>query len=278
MKNIGIFLKRMGLNDATITKLTGDDEIPEADMTSIVNDHTASLRTTLSNDPTFTDPIKDAITGKERSIIEGVLKKTFGLTAEEVKDKKLADIVTIAHDKAKTMGNASTEDLQKQITQLANEKKQLMEVDLPAAKAEAQTEIKKHKRSTASLAKVSSRQLIIDAAVASPVVDSEFEREFDVDLDDKGNLILFNKGTTVRAMTKDKTRFMEYDEALDGILGRLKFLKQSNGGQGGDGNEGGGGNTKKVETGANTNFRLPGLAAAEQNAKDLGKMKTFSPS
>lgn len=269
MKNIEKFLKKLGLKAATITKLTGDEELKDDEFTSIISDYNTTFRDALVNDPEFIDPIKAEITGKERSLIEGKIKKMFGLTAEEVKDKKLDDIVGIAHGKVKSAGDATTQQLQEQITALANENKTLKEVDLPAAKAEAESRIGNYRKTSGYMKKLGSRKLVVENMEAIlPAVEALLHKDYDISINDKDEFDVFNKGTKVKPLTADKTRTLEFDEIFDGVLNTMKLIKQSDGGPPPPPTPQGPGERTVTRT-------LPGMAAAEQNVKDMQNIRQF---
>ena len=85
MKNFETFLKKIGVKSDMIIKLSSDEDIQVDELAKSWKD---SWKEVLSNDPEFIQPIKDEIKGTELSKMEHKIKKTFGLTSDEIKDKK----------------------------------------------------------------------------------------------------------------------------------------------------------------------------------------------
>ena len=84
MSKIEAFLKKLGVKSDVINKLNSEDE---TNIDELVQSYKSGYREVMLNDPEFIQPIKDEIKGSELSKIEHKIKKTFGLSSEEIKDK-----------------------------------------------------------------------------------------------------------------------------------------------------------------------------------------------
>ena len=103
MTNLEKFLKKIGVTEAVVEKLTAEGEV---NIEEIVSDWKGSFKNVVSNDPDFIQPIKDEIRGAELSKVEHKIKKQFGLSSDEVKDKKFDEIIAAAYEKVKMSGSS----------------------------------------------------------------------------------------------------------------------------------------------------------------------------
>jgi len=272
-ENFEKFLKKIGVGAEVITKLTeGNAEDDNFNLEDLAADFVKGQKTVLSNDPELIKNIRDEIRGTELSKIEHKIKKTFNLSAEEMKDKKFDDIIEFAFDKTKSASSGTSDELQSQIVDLNNKVKQYEEEILPAAKNEAQTKINKFRQDLALRDVLSKRQLIVNSEVAIPVVESYISQNFNVSLNDKGILEVKTKDN-LNPLNSDGTKVLSFDEIVDSHLNALQLIKQSNGNNG-NGTppitiQNGNGNDKKPT------FALRGMDAAEANVQNLAKVKEF---
>jgi hypothetical protein len=271
MSNIETFLKKIGINADTLTKLNSDD----ANVDEIVTSFKSSQRDVLKNDPEFIQPIKDEIRGEQLSKIEHKIKKTFSLSPDDVKDKKFDDIINVAFEKSSKATNTGAEELQNRLIELTNENKRLVDEIIPAKENEAKAAIKTFKRESIINSMIAKKSLIVSSDVVIPAVNNYLNQNFNVDVDDSGELIVKTKNN-LNPLNSDGTKIVTFDEILDGHLASLGVVKQSNGNPN---------NTTPTKTtttstqstngGDKPTFNLVGLKKAMENAESLKSMKTF---
>ena len=270
MSNIDQFLKKIGVPADTIAKLTGDDTDVNIDDLSI--GFRSVQRDVLKNDPDFIQPIKDEIRGSELSKIEHRIRKTFGLTSDQVKDKKFDEIITIAHEHSSKSSTAGADELQQKLIELSTENKRLVDEVIPAKENESKNAIKTFKRESIIQSMIAKRSLIVSSDVVIPAVKSFIDSNYNVDVDDAGQLVVKTKNN-LNPLNGDGTKIVTFDEILDGHLATLGVVKQSNGSPNP--------NPPRTPQGGNqgnqepAKFNLVGLKAAEQNAESLKAMKVF---
>lgn len=286
MKNFEKFLKKIGVKDAVIKQLSSEEDVNVDDVS---NEFKTSFKDVVSNDPEFIQGIKDEIRGTELSKIEHKIKKTFGLNAEDIKDKKFDEIIVIAKEKADKAGSATGEELQSRMIELTKENKRLLEEVIPEKENQAKETIKIFHRENKIRSFVGSKSLIVAPEVVLPAVQSFLSQNYNLELDDKGEITIKTKNG-LNPLNADGTKVLTFDEIVDGHLNSLKVIKQSNGGSGNNGSGGSGdGNKKKgldafLENAGNKNnngggggegYVPPGLQKAQQNVESLKQMKEF---
>jgi hypothetical protein len=271
MSNIETFLKKIGINADTLNKLNLED----ANVDEIVTSFKSSQRDVLKNDPEFIQPIKDEIRGEQLSKIEHKIKKTFSLSPDDVKDKKFDDIINVAFEKSSKATNTGAEELQNRLIELTNENKRLIDEIIPAKENEAKAAIKTFKRESIINSMIAKKSLIVSSDVVIPAVNNYLNQNFNVDVDDSGELVVKTKNN-LNPLNSDGTKIVTFDEILDGHLTSLGVVKQSNG------SPNNGITTKPTTTstqpmngGEKPTFNLVGLKKAQENAESLKAMKTF---
>jgi hypothetical protein len=273
MSKIENFLKKIGVPSDAITKLTTEDDTTPIE--EIATSFKTVQRDVLKNDPEFIQPMKDEIRGAELSKIEHKLKKTFNLQSEEIKDKKFDEIISIAYDRASKATAQGAEEIQKKVIELSNENKRLIEEVIPAKENEAKNQIKTFKRESIISQAIAKRQLIVSADVVNPAVRSYLDSNYNVDIDENGQLVVKTKNN-LNPLNQDGTKIVTFDEILDSHLTQLGVVKQSNGSPNNQ-NANPKGTPPIPPSGGNgeQKFNLPGLKMAQQNADNLAKMKVF---
>lgn len=274
MKNIESFLKKIGVKSAIITTLTSTDELDAEKMDELVSTHQNTVRETLKNDPEFINPLQDSITGAERSKIEHKIKKVFGLTAEEMKDKKMDEIMALAVDKIKSQHTGTAEELQIKLTDLAKENKRLLEEVIPAKEQEATGKIKSYKKDLKIREKLAARELTVKPSIILPALNGILDGEFDIDIDDKDEFTIKTKDG-LNPLSKDKTKVLTFDDILDAKLLELEVLKQSKAPTPGTPSPTPGGAGPRFEPPTPGKFNLPGLDRAKANETEMAKIRTF---
>jgi hypothetical protein len=271
MKNLETFLKKIGVKSETISKLSSEEELNVEDF---VKTYKESLREVYANDPDFIQPIKDEIRGSELSKIEHKIKKTFGLSSDEIKDKKFDEIISLASEKSKSVGSSTTDDLQKKLVELANENKRLLEEVIPSKENEAKETIKNFRKDSTLRSILSSKSLIVSPEVVIPAIQTHLNSNYSIDLGEDGSFIVKTKNG-LNPLNEDGTKVVGFEEILDSQLKTLGVLKQSNAGTSGGTT---GGERKSIFTkteGESPKFNLPGLKVAEENAEKMKNIRTF---
>jgi hypothetical protein len=272
MTNIEKFLKKIGVPSDAITKLNGDDQ--ELNVDDIAAEFQNIQRDVLKNNPDFISSIRGEVKGTELSKIEQKIKKTFGLSAEDVKDKKFDDIISVAFDKMNKTAGAGAEELQKRLIELTNENKHLVDEIIPQKENEAKQAIKTFKRESFIQSAIAKRSLIVSPEVVKPAVQTYLESNFNVDVDDNGELVVKTKNN-LNPLNNDGTKIVTFDEILDGHLASLGVIKQSNGSPTPP-KPGNGTPPPPPTPGAEPpKYQLAGMAKAQANAASLQTMKVF---
>jgi ribosomal protein S19 len=272
MTNIEKFLKKIGVPSDAITKLNGDDQ--ELNVDDIAAEFQNIQRDVLKNNPDFISSIRGEVKGTELSKIEQKIKKTFGLSAEDVKDKKFDDIISVAFDKMNKTAGAGAEELQKRLIELTNENKHLVDEIIPQKENEAKQAIKTFKRESFIQSAIAKRSLIVSPEVVKPAVQTYLESNFNVDVDDNGELVVKTKNN-LNPLNNDGTKIVTFDEILDGHLASLGVIKQSNGSPTPP-KPGNGTPPPPPTPGAESpKYQLAGMAKAQANAASLQTMKVF---
>lgn len=273
MTNIEKFLKKIGVPSDAIAKLNTDAD--DVNIDDIAGDFQNIQRDVLKNNPDFISSIRGEVKGTELSKIEQKIKKTFGLTAEDVKDKKFDDIISLAFEKMNKTAGAGAEELQKRLIELTNENKHLVDEIIPAKENEAKQAIKSFKRESIIQTAIAKRSLIVSPDVVKPAIQTYLETNFNVDVDDAGQIVVKTKNN-LNPLNNDGTKIVTFDEILDGHLATLGVIKQSNGGTPPPpGGNGGTPPTPPPGGGEPAKYQLAGMAKAQANAASLQTMKVF---
>lgn len=184
----------------------------------------------MENEPAIVDKIKSAEKSRHYSEFERKVKQTFGLTSEEIAGKKFDEIIALAKQKAQVGGDKTLTDLQEEIVKLTNEKKELEDVKIPAIRAEVDT----HKKQISISQKLRSKIPNSEDAIRIPyetavkLVNGDISELYDLDEDDKGEIVIKVKGTGLFPKTKDGTKLLTIDDVINERLETHGALKKSN--------------------------------------------------
>ena len=250
-KNVEIMaeiLDNLGFDKAIINKLKSDkeDDWKDIDPGDASDAIVTTQRTIAQSDESFTSPlIKEAFGKSMGSLERKVLAnfKDFGLTNAEMealpKDGRLEALIGLARKKVDEK-KGSADDKDKEITKLNeiigqkdDEIKDLKEVQLPAAKTEAQTKLKEKQKldlvrsafDKLSLGEDKSYRLVADAEVLFPGAKAKFDALYDVNIKDDDTVQILMKGTQTPAFVKSKAVTLE--SAFDAINTELNIYKKS---------------------------------------------------
>lgn len=270
MDNLVEFLKKIGVQKDAINKLNSEGEV---NIDDIALSYKTSMKEAISNDPDVVQTIKDAIKGEELSKIEHKVKKTFGLSSEEVKDKKFDEIISAAFEKIKASGNGTSDELQSKIIELSRENKRLLEEVIPAKENEAKEQFKAYKKEALMKGYLANKNLIVKPELAYLSIQDYLTKNYNVDLDDNNQFVLKTKNG-LAPLNGDGTKTMTFDEIVDKKLMDENLVRQSNGSP-----DKANTTAKKTSvidnSGSEQVFHLPGLKIAEENAERMKNIRTF---
>lgn len=273
MKIIEKLLKDLGikgdLSKQIIEEAKKDDST--FDLTPAVASATEHVRMLLENDSEFVDKFKTAEKGKQLDIFTRDLKKTFGLTSEEIKDKKIDEILDLVKTKTTTNSNKDVQKLQEELITLNNKVKEYEEEIIPNVKKEVEVTRKNIFIENALNKKITARELRVAYDAAYPSLMANLNSQFDLDIDDKQNIHLLQKGSNLKALKQDKSGELTIDEFIDTKFKEWKFIKESNADDGAGAGTGAGKQRVVVDTGNGEEKK--GLAGANKAVEALENAK-----
>jgi len=272
MKNVEKFLGRLGIKAALLATITGTEELPDEKIEELATGFLTTSREALENDPEFIEKIKAPLTAKERATLEGKIKKAFGLSSDEIKDKKIDEIIEVAKEKSKTVSTLTAQELQDKYTALVAENKRLVEEVIPEKENQAMASVKAYRQRLALRDRLSKKgdSLLVGASVVMPALTELLSKDFTIDIDDDDNFIVKTKKDGLDPLREDKTGKLTFDEILDAKLTEMGVLKKSNAEPGGTPKPAGSFTPATPPT-----YNLPGMARAKENEAEMGKMRTF---
>ncbi len=271
------FLTKIGVSASTIETISAE-ELPEgADLDQLAGGFRDNLKALAKNDPDLIKGIRDEIRGTELSKIEHKIKKTFDLSADDMKEKKFEEILDVALDKVRKEAGSTSEELQGRIQELSGKVKDYEENILPGVKAEANQKIVSFRRDLTLQGVLSKKNLIVGNEVVLPALNAKLN-EFNIGFDEQGQIEVKTKDG-LKPLSSDGTKALTFEDIIDQQLDAMNVVKKSNGSPGSDGaggtkkpGEEGGGNSVGGEE---TKYSLPGMKRAQTNADNLKEMKTF---
>lgn len=217
--------------EAEAAKLEVDPKAT-VDLPKIRGEITTGVKEILKNDATFVSEFETAAEGKIKATVERKLKQKFGLVADDVKDKKFDEIVDICYDKSTSSATGDVKTLQEDKIKLAAEIKELKEVTIPALEQKGDQKAKEYRIQSKlegmvdTLDKEGKLRVKKNAALA--LANSIVPAGYDLDEDEAGNIVLFQKGKKLKAVNKDGTKVLELGDLLTDTFRENDFLKQSN--------------------------------------------------
>jgi ribosomal protein S17E len=267
MNNLEKFLKKIGVNEAVVEKLTAEGEV---NIEEIISQWKSNFKNVISNDPDFIQPIKDEIRGTELSKVEHKIKKQFGLSSDEVKDKKFDEIIAAAYEKVKISGNSTSEELQGKVMELSKENKRLMEEVIPAKESEIKEAIKGYQKETYIRNVLGSKPLIVKPDIAYLALQNHLNDSYSIDFEDNKPIVKTKNGLS--PLNDEGTKTLSLEEIIDKKLMEDGLIMQSNGQQKSPVTQ------KTVKTAQLTEerkYNLPGIKSAEENAERMKNLRTF---
>jgi len=264
------FLKEIGVTGDAIDQLKGEDDIEVKDLS---DGFKTSFKDVFINNPEVINPLKKEIQGKELSQIEHKIKKAFGLTSEEIKDKKFDEIIVLAIDKLRGEKTDVNETLQNDLIELRSKVKEFEDKIIPDIQTKGQTKLSDYKKEMKIRKILNKKSLIVDSEILYPSVQSYLDKNYSIGLGDDDALQIKTKDG-LNPLDKEGTTVQTLDQIVDGYLNEMKVIKQSNGDVD---------NTSKAvfktlnvknQSEVENKFHLPHLQKAKENAERLKEMKT----
>jgi len=236
MKKIIDLLKTLGISEAEANLLiaASKDEANDFDIAPLITAATEHQKKIFENDPAHIERFKGEERGKQLDIISRELKKTFGLTSDEVKDKTVKEIIEFARTKSTSSSDQSVVQLQNDLLAANNRVKDYEENIIPGKIAEVDAHKKKISIENELTKLVSGKKLRVPFDAAFPSLVNHLSDKYDLDIDDKKQLTVFLKGTKLHPTKEDKTGLIGLGEILDAKFKEWQFTEESNGGKGPD--------------------------------------------
>lgn len=220
-------LLAIGISKANAELMIAEDTDPtKVDDAVILSEFKAHQLSLHENEPTIIKKIEASQFAKVRSEVERKLKQSFGLTHEEIVDKTTDEIIKLAKAKASATTDKTVTELQQEILDKNNELKAIRETEIPAIKSQVDNEKKQFKISDILTKKVSAHKLRNPLEYVTASVGSA-DPLYDLDLDEKGDLVYYLKGSKLLPKNSDGTKFLSADDIIKGKLEVAKFLVES---------------------------------------------------
>lgn len=215
----------LGMTATQIDSLETDETKFDVDATAL-SIREANIKL-LKNDAEFISTIQKAEKGRNLTDFERNIKKTFGLTAEEVKDKTAEEIISLAKEKITTGQDKNLTELQAETIELKNKIVALETIEIPKIKGEVEGHKKDFNVENALTKKLAGRTLRNPISVVLSQLKSEFGPKYKIDADESGNITITNKETGLEIKNADGTKLLTSDEIIEESLTRNKFLEES---------------------------------------------------
>ncbi len=221
-----LILLALGLTQVQIDEMSKETPtIKQEDLMASISEHQKKL---LKNDSEFIGEIKKAEKGRVLSLNEQVIRKTFGLTAEEVKDKTFDEIVTLGHQKAVTKSGATTEQLQQELVAANTKLKNYEEVEIPKIRGEVDLKKKNIDIRAKAVSELSGFEFTSAPDYAHKVLFVDVDAEYDLDENEKGELIPKLKATGLQPKSPDGTKLLTFKDIANEKFEKAGILKKSN--------------------------------------------------
>lgn len=199
----------------------------EADLIAHAVEHQKTL---LKNDAAFVGEIQKAAKGKVLDTLDSFIKKTFALTPEEVKEaKNTNDLILIGQGKTMKTAGASTEQLQQELVAANAKVKELTETEIPKIRGEVDATKKKIHTDFKAIKLLDGLKLAVNRSAAEERLLLRIERDYDVDENEKGELIFKDKKTGLQPKSTDGTKLLLPKEIIEADFDQAGFLAKSGG-------------------------------------------------
>jgi hypothetical protein len=224
-------LLALGFTEAQINAASA--ETPTATLEELTKAAQLHARQLLENDNEFVTAIKAKGKAEVYDVYERAFKK-HGLKAEELKDadgkaKKPEEVVKLLTDKANAGKDQTLQDLQNENVSLKAEVEKLKTEEIPTIKSQVEEEKNKLKINILRAKKLQGMgELRNPLEVIEAALDYEFNGKYKVELNEKGDDIIFKDKNGLQVKNAAGTAFLSADEILKDALTRNKFIAESN--------------------------------------------------
>lgn len=224
------FLKSIGVDSKTISELAkaAEEKKDDLDITESVASYKAAQKKIWENDPDLVSEISGREKGKLLDIYTRKIKSTFGLESAQIKDKTIEEVIAIAKAESTKGLDKNLQTLQEELMQATAKVKDFEDVQIPKIKAEVEAEKKSFLIGKKLQAKLPVDKLRVPVETAELVLNGQLAAAYDLDMDEKGELLIFNKGTRLQAKSGDGTKLLTADDIISETLNKNKFIKESN--------------------------------------------------
>lgn len=276
MSKISEYLKSIGVPAKAITALekADKDDDKDFDIKPLVEDFNTSQKKLHENDPDMVAEIETKTKGKLMDIWTREIKKVFGLDASAIKDKKLEEVIALAKTESTKGLDKTIQEVQTELTAANAKIKELEETEIPKIKGEVESEKKAFKIANKLQALLPKDDLRVPEGTAQLILNSTLSSQYDLDLDDEGNIVVFTKGKRLNPKSKDGTKLLTVQDIVSDILKENKFIKESNA----DDIDPATGKKKEIkvqtpapagQTGGEKKVVLPHIAEAERHLEEM---------
>ena len=266
------FLDEIGIKNETIAILK--DPPDELDIKPLADEFKADGRAVYANDPEVIKKLESSAKGKARGSVERKIKKIFGLTDDEWNTGELEGdyekALLFASDKQKKAGSKSAQEIQAELQDANTKLKWYKEEEIPRIEKESSAKVDSNEASR-HLRKViaDSGELIVSESATMSVVKEELAKKgYTAELNEAKTDLIIKTKDGLSPQDEGKTRNLTNTEVVKSILESEKLIKQSNADPDTPPKK------KVFPTPDPVKPTLPGMAKAEQNLKDLEKMRT----
>lgn len=234
-------LKGLGFPSAHIKTIEDNWDKKDfvVDPSTMIPDFQTAQKELYEDDPDIVQAIDAKAKGRERDIMERAVKKAFGLSAEETKDKDFNAIIDIAKKKVTGSSDKTTQELQEKLLAAEIENKRLLEEEIPTIKTQVDKDRKAVKvevmfekvanELAAELIAKNPKAMRMPFATALKTAKVLLNESMDFDIDDKDENILVvkdKKGLKIKASSG--TAFLTPKDAVLNVWKENQFLAESN--------------------------------------------------
>lgn len=245
--------KAMGLPAEFVKQIEDNWDKPEfqIDQAKAIGDFTSAQRTLFEQDPDLNNAIDTKSKARYMSIAERTVKRLFGLTADETKDKSFDEIAELAKTKATANSNKTLETLQNENTTLLQKIEKLEKEEIPTIKSQVENERVQLKMErdfekwadeiVAEVTAKNPQAMRVPKETAMLTTRVLLGQQFDFKYDENGEFQVLDKKTGLRARTEGGkgNTFLTGKGIVMDTWRSNKFIAESNaddnGGKGGDG-------------------------------------------
>lgn len=264
-----------GVPSARIEELKAnmEKEDYQPDMDAFKTDIRTHQLSMYKNDPDLVGEIRSSEAAKQLDIVDRWLKQEFGLSSEDIKDKKTRELIAVAKSKAMENSNKTNEELSNENMQLKSELKKIREEEIPNIQSQIENDRKalKIEQALEKLAKDGFEyRNPFDAVFNSNKI--AITQKYKFELNESGELELIDTKTGLKAKTADGTNFLTPKDLWKETSKNNGFLKESNADEGagaGAGTGAGAGAKPKVDNKADVYSKYPHLAKAEEHLSEI---------